>query len=69
MFSDPLDPYHVLLLGSAKLELYDFLKENRKNTEETLLSELLEESRNCLLVCASLQNDEDSKQVSNLITG
>jgi hypothetical protein len=68
VFFDPLDSYHLLLLGNSKLELYDYLVDCNFQ-DEAYLSELLEQCKNSLVACNEYENDKNTDNLSSSITG
>ena len=55
MFSNPLESYNLIQLGFAKLELYDYFVENKKESE-AYLNELIEDCKNLLIVSVEIVN-------------
>ena len=69
VYSNPLDPYHLLLLGRAKYELYEFLFDEIKTQQDNeILTRLIAECEHTLLASVDLQNDSKLDVVPNLIT-
>ncbi len=69
VFADPFDSYYLLLLGSSKLELYEYLNDNVKNVEQNYLNELLNESKNSLIASLEYYSDSNKTDISPLILG
>ena len=69
VYSNPLDPYNLLLLGCAKYELSEFLQENKKQIySPQFFEDILRESESLLLASNSLQMDKTIKTVPGSIT-
>ena len=70
VYSDPLEPYHLLLLSSAKFEISQFLYENKKEIyEKEFFDQILAECEGLLLACVSLQNDKSTDIVPAAVIG
>jgi hypothetical protein len=70
VYSDPLDPYHLLLLGCAKLELSEFLYENKREIhDKDFFNAILTECESLLLAGAGLQANKTSDTVSEAVLG
>lgn len=63
-----MDPYNLLLLGCAKLELSEFLHENKKEIyEKEYFDSILSECENLLLASAALQANKTSDTVPETV--
>ncbi|CAF0731786.1 unnamed protein product [Brachionus calyciflorus] len=51
VYLNPNEYYFLYLLGSSKLDLYDLLFDNKLESDEAYLNNLLNESLNSLIVC------------------